>query len=218
MIIRSIAAVGLALSVSVAAVAGTCDCKPEITNASAAVTSSCSKIWSSGHCTLKESGASTSRLREQFRGRVSDGVSVLAQTLGEIDTDDPFGGRRDPDQWAHEFNAWEYIRNARTQCIHRGRVDKDDLVMVLIDPVLNFASDNSIGWLIDPQHMSSIIDLAIKHRIGSMVCQADTITRQTINGRTLHFGAGCLAHGNSSAYVITNLGGFEDCIEKILFY
>lgn len=40
--------------------AGNCDCSPEISNASAVVSSTCGKIWSNGHCTLKESGVGIS--------------------------------------------------------------------------------------------------------------------------------------------------------------
>src|SRR5260370_13125786 len=45
------------------ALAGNCDCKPEIDNASAVVISACGKIWSDNHCILKESGATSSSSR-----------------------------------------------------------------------------------------------------------------------------------------------------------
>ena len=40
--------------------AGTCNCKPEIKNAKATVTTACAKIWLNNSCTLKETGASSS--------------------------------------------------------------------------------------------------------------------------------------------------------------
>ena len=42
--------------------AGECDCKDEVKNARAEVTSSCSKIWSNDVCTLKEAGAGTGKV------------------------------------------------------------------------------------------------------------------------------------------------------------
>ena len=216
MTIRLIAAVGLALFASVAALAGSCNCKPEITNASAKVTSTCSKIWSSNHCTLKEAGASGSRLNEQFRDRLSDGTKILADTLGQINLHGRFDGKT-LDYLAEELSHFEYIRRVRGQCLQRAQLDMNSLVMMLIDPVLHVANDDTIGWLLDPNDLSSVIDDVIEHNVANDVCASDDIEQQYVNGRTIHFGAGCLAHGDASAYVITNLANFADCTESIAF-
>ena len=40
-------------------VAGSCDCRPEVSNASAITVGHCAKLWSNNQCTLKEDGTSS---------------------------------------------------------------------------------------------------------------------------------------------------------------
>lgn len=82
-----------------AALAGTCDCKPEIINASAVVTSTCGKIWSNNHCTLKESGASASS-SQAARQEAQAWEATVYQGL-------PTGGRVDPRNLSWPSSDWQ---------------------------------------------------------------------------------------------------------------
>jgi hypothetical protein len=54
-------------------VAGSCDCHPEVSNASAITVGNCAKIWSNNECTLKEDGAAGAsvNLVNQIQGKLT---------------------------------------------------------------------------------------------------------------------------------------------------
>ena len=213
MLIRFLVAAALLSAVSSTAFAGTCSCSPEIKNASAVVTGSCSKVWSNSHCTLKESGASTSQLHQQFSGNFSHGFSLLVGTLRQI-----VGSRAAATELAVRFKRFDYARNSRQRCPRREPVDQSDLVMVLIDPALSFGTKGSIGLLLKPDILSSVIDSVIKGRVADKICRSDMIEKMTFSdGTDFFFGAGCVGYGNSRTYVVTDLGGFGDCFRQIKF-
>jgi hypothetical protein len=57
-LIRALLFVASSATATPQSVAGSCDCRPEISNANAITVGSCAKLWSNNQCTLKEDGSS----------------------------------------------------------------------------------------------------------------------------------------------------------------
>lgn len=217
MLIHFLAAVAVALSASATAFAGTCDCSPEIKNASAKVTSSCSKVWSDDQCTLKEVGASSSEARQLFRGKFDHGQSRLEETLKMIPAIEGSKDNR-ARRLARRLTNFKYVRDARGSCSRREPVEESDLVMVLIDAALTFGSKDKIDFLFDPTILSSVIAFVSKQTVAEKLCTSAKIRKQSLTtSTTVFYGAGCVAYGNSGSYVVTDLGGFRNCTQQIRF-
>ncbi|MDE0342151.1 MAG: hypothetical protein OXK82_03115 [Deltaproteobacteria bacterium] len=220
MLFRLLAAVALALLGSTTAFAGSCNCSPEIENASATVTSTCSKIWSDNECTLKESGSSTSEVQQRFRDGLRPGAARLQESLRRIPIFDT-ARRRD---FATALTSFDYIRNVRQRCRAGARLEERDFVTVLIDGVLTFGSDNNIDFLLDPAVLSSAIDFALRRNIAARVCTSDDIVGSRLaSGDSFFYGRGCIGYGNRQNYAVidlggpTRFGGFARCVQDMRF-
>ena len=58
-LIRAVLLVAASAISTPQSVAGSCDCRPEVSNASAITVGHCAKLWSNNQCTLKEDGTSS---------------------------------------------------------------------------------------------------------------------------------------------------------------
>ncbi len=218
MIIRICIVAIMMVSMSNTSLAGTCSCAPEINNASAEVSSSCSKLWSSGHCTLKESYTATTQLRLQFGSNPYDGISELQRALEQIFDNQTWNLYTfEPTELAMDFMEYEYIDRAQNNCGSRTFVENTHLVMILLNPLLTIEDDNSIALLLEPSIVSSLINAVLQHEVADKVCTASDISVVDIPQLKLLFGHGCIGHGNRERYFVTNLGGFSDCLRQIEF-
>ena len=218
MYIRILAVAALVFLVSAVTFAGTCNCANEIINASAKVSGSCSKIWSNSHCTLTETGYSSAQLNQRFRNDPSLGIRLLAGTLKHIDilNDDKYDDLA-PHQLAERFMSYDYIISAENLCRERAPVNRSDLVMLLINPLLTFEDDNKIYLMLHPRVISSLVDTVIQYKVAELMCTTSEIDSVSYLGGTLNFGAGCIGHGDSETNFATDLGNFSDCVQILFF-
>ena len=208
--------IALALAGIPSVFAGTCDCRPEVQNVSAEVTNSCSKVWSNNHCTLKESGSLSSRVREKFHDNLDAGILRLEQILVQLD-ENVSSEMFDAQAYANQFQSGDYAFEAHDSCIRRVEVDVRDLVMVLIDSTLTFGTSRDIVFLVAPERLGAVIDIVIQEDVAQTICRSDRIENRAFTEGTLFFGAGCLAYGDSRSNVVTNVGGWNDCNGEIRF-
>ena len=218
MYIRIFVVAALAFSVSAVAFAGTCSCANEISNASAKIYGSCSKIWSNNHCTLTESSFSSFQLNQRFRNDLSLGILRLTDALEQIDilSDDAYDDLA-PHHLAERFRSYDYITSAENQCRERSPVNRSDLVMLLIDPLLTFGDDNFIYLMLKPEVISSLVDAVIQSEVARLMCTTGEINTVSYSSGTLNFGGGCIGYGNSETNVATDLGNFSDCVQMLYF-
>ncbi len=229
MFIRILTIATLALSGSAIVFGGTCDCNPEIGNASAKVSNICSKIWSNNHCTLIESKNSTARLHQRFGNNLSLGIERLESTLVPIfnenywasfthdanpfDFDSPISR-----ELAERFTSAQYIINLEWRCRRQESVELSDLVMLLISPLLTFDDEGSVSLMSDSEAISSLVEAVITNKVATKMCTSTLVDNTHYSNGILFFGGGCIGYGNSDTYIATDVGNFSDCLRSMNFY
>lgn len=206
------------------AVGATCECKPEVNNASAVTSDTCSKTWKDSHCTLKESGASS---RAASRSDMIAGLSgetlvpdtkfqsdlsavrqkldALRDTMGQL-------GIAQSDSALSDFNQ-----------IPLSYGNADDLMIARIkgEPI----PAEYLFWSITDAMLISFPETEILSAVSvslELAAQNDIMGFEVKNaalpgGKELRYGQGCLLYGDSSSYVSIDLNpvGFR-CSEAFL--
>ncbi|MCE8006839.1 hypothetical protein [Aestuariivita sp.] len=193
---RTLCFILLLLSTTGVCLAGSCDCSPEIDNASATVTTTCSKTWSNNQCSLDETGANASQLI-----RNPGAITAL---------DQQFSGTF-PLTFSTAISIWQSdlpSENFR-RCLAREDIDPGFLQSAILITGLSFSGEDEAALLF-PELTQNAMSFAQELSLATIMC-ADDIDRQDFQQFAGQFGHGCFIFGQSEQYFELNLNLVGSC-------
>ena len=176
--------------------AGSCDCSPEIENASATVTTTCSKTWSDNQCSLDETGASASQLI-----RNPEAISVFDQ---QIDGALPLTLETAVSVWRSGLPGENFRR-----CTAGGDIDQTFLQSAILLSGLRLNEDGEAA-LLSLNLTENALSFAQEFDLAEMMC-LDSVVPQDFQNFTAQYGRGCLIFGEPEQYFELNLNLVGSC-------
>lgn len=194
------------------AVAGECDCKDQIDNASAEVSGACSKIWSNNHCTLKEDSSSSANLRGQ------DFSAAQSRVIEALDSSQVFDDQEIRFISSEMFN-FGYINEVRDRCRQFADLPKRQFETYVYSSLLSVKAELEIALLISSDLFSDAISFSREFDVAREICRDGSLQeRQSFNIDANYFwGNGCFAGGNEREHFIINFTNSRGCPSELGF-
>ncbi|MDA7428952.1 hypothetical protein PGB28_10840 [Primorskyibacter aestuariivivens] len=191
--------------------AGSCSCKDEFDDASAEVTGSCSKVWSSGHCTLKENGASSlgvQRLLQDGALTLTDFENALSPATGGNDGTGAVVSLL--------LSREQYFETLNNCAFGRAKLSDTEFTTLALDTLMR-TSNGDFGFLTPDGFARDMLNAARENRVADDLCTTRDVQQTGFGGQTLSYGAGCFGFGSPDMHVLMAFFPESQCSEMVDF-